>query len=334
MTGPSRALILCYHRVANPNPDPWGLCVTPAHFAEQLAVLRAEWRPVSLIALCEALTAGRLDDRSVVVTLDDGYADNLTAASPLLERHHVPATVFVVTGATTRPSSFWWDHLERVLLTAGRLPERLRVEIAGHTYEWDLGTAAHYTQHDVDAFRGWRPWQEPPTMRHAAYYAIWERLQKAAAGERLDVLSRLDEMAEPADLRHTAPALLSAAELARLGASPGIDIGAHTITHPTLAALPVAEQREEIVGSRTTLARQLSLPIRTFAYPYGAASNFTEDTVAVVRQAGFTGACTTRAAAVTSDSALLELPRFQAEDWTGAEFSRRLTQWWEDDATR
>src|SRR5262245_25018119 len=92
------ALVLVYHRVARANVDPWELAVTPEHFSEHLEVLRRLARPLPLQSLVEAVRGGAVPRRAVVVTLDDGYADNLRNAEPLLRRHDVPATCFLTAG--------------------------------------------------------------------------------------------------------------------------------------------------------------------------------------------------------------------------------------------
>jgi peptidoglycan/xylan/chitin deacetylase (PgdA/CDA1 family) len=101
------ALILLYHRVADLPSDPQLLGTAPQHFADHLEVLRKGNRPMSLHALCTALPDGKMPDRAVVVTFDDGYADNLHNAKALLERRDVPATVFVTTGYLGSPREFW-----------------------------------------------------------------------------------------------------------------------------------------------------------------------------------------------------------------------------------
>ena len=96
----SSPLILLYHRVANaelgPHSNVSGLSVTPEHFEQQLAVLRRRFAPLRLRDLLES--PPRFRHPAVAVTFDDGYADNLHAALPLLERFGIPATFFVTSG--------------------------------------------------------------------------------------------------------------------------------------------------------------------------------------------------------------------------------------------
>ena len=106
--------ILLYHRVADLESDPQQLAVTPAQFDEHLRVLRGTCTPVALADVPGLLRARKLPKRPVAVTFDDGYRDNLLAAKPVLERHGVPATVFVASGYVGTGREFWWDELERL----------------------------------------------------------------------------------------------------------------------------------------------------------------------------------------------------------------------------
>src|SRR5712671_329835 len=106
---PSDPLILMYHRVSDSGPDPWGLGVSPRHFTEHLQVLRRHANPVALRQLPRR--ARKRGPRTVVVTFDDGYADNVVAALPLLRGHDIPATVFVATALLGKSQAFWWDEL-------------------------------------------------------------------------------------------------------------------------------------------------------------------------------------------------------------------------------
>ena len=114
----ARAIILCYHRVTELDSDPQLLSVTPKNFREQLEVLRRLYNVARLRDwISEEGKSTRLT--VVVITFDDGYADNFHEALPLLREADCPATVFVTAGKIDDEEEFWWDELERLIL----LPE-------------------------------------------------------------------------------------------------------------------------------------------------------------------------------------------------------------------
>ncbi len=158
-----KVLVLLYHKVAKLNSDPWGLAVTPLHFAEQLETLRQYTTVMQLQQLSQS-SFDDLPERSVVITFDDGYADNFYNAKPLLERYGIPATIFLATGYTGYEREFWWDELDRLLLQPGTLPRALRLSVDGHTYQWDLDEAAQYSENASQRHRSWRTRKEAPVL--------------------------------------------------------------------------------------------------------------------------------------------------------------------------
>lgn len=70
----------------------------------------------------------------------------------------------------------------------------------------------------------------------------------------------------------------------------GMEIGAHTVSHPDLTRLGSEGARTEIAQSRAALMTELSIPVLSFCYPGG---RFNGDLAAIVRDAGFTSATTT-----------------------------------------
>ena len=126
-----------YHRIGDPGCDPWRLAVRPERFAEHLDILKSQRATHGSRRLAQELGEGTLKPGAVAVTFDDdGYANNLYEAKPLLEHHEVPATVFVTSGMVGREREFWWDELEAILLAPRELPQALRLEIGGQTHEW------------------------------------------------------------------------------------------------------------------------------------------------------------------------------------------------------
>jgi len=122
--------ILCYHRVAELTPDPFGLCTPPALFRAHMEYLRRRAQPLPLEGLLRALDAGDVPERAVVVTFDDGYRDALDA-SGILQELGIPATFFVNSDAIERPHEAWQEVLESIFLSAAPLPPRLELQLAG-----------------------------------------------------------------------------------------------------------------------------------------------------------------------------------------------------------
>lgn len=169
------AVVLLYHRVNATTSDPWALNVSPRNFAEQLAVLQRCCRLLSLTDLVRNIGAGQSGAGQVAVTFDDGYADNLYSALPVLERFEVPATFFVPSGHVGSSDELWWDELDRLLLQPGHLPRLLTLDIEGKPFQWDLAEASSYSGQESVQHAGWVAWEPPPTLRHALYVALWAR---------------------------------------------------------------------------------------------------------------------------------------------------------------
>ena len=320
-------LILLYHRITESPSDPWALSVTPDHFARHLEILREHARPICLQHLSQGLRDGDLPDRSVAVTFDDGYADNLLNAKPLLERYEVPATVFLTTGLLDHGREPWWDELEQLLLQPGILPGELQLSVNGDAYEWALGEIAHYTEDAFDRYRYWKAWEDAPSARHSLYRSLWELLYTMPDHERRRVLDELLTWAGTEPVRRPTHRFLSLAEVPDLARGGLLDIGAHTVTHPALAPLPVSRQRDEIQQSKATLEEVLGDRVTHFAYPHGMRSDYSPETVAIVREAGFACACSSFGGVVEKSTDPFQLPRVHVQDWNEEEFAGFLSGW-------
>jgi len=93
-------------------------------------------------------------------------------------------------------------------------------------------------------------------------------------------------------------------------ASAGMEIGSHTLSHPILSLLPDSQARVEIVGSKVRLEEELRQPVRSFCYPNGKRSDFSEITKKIVKEAGYTSASTTEVDYFDCKTDLYEIPRF------------------------
>jgi len=304
VSSPGATIALCYHRVGRLPHDPFGMAVTPERFAEHLEVIRRH-RPLALADLAAELDAGDVRPGGIAVTFDDGYRDNLSAAAPALERAGVPATVFVTTGLTGTRDAVWWEELDDLVLSGP--PPSPVVTLQGRG--------------DARAFRF-----DGPGGQGGGGIEIWAWIRTWPLAEIQAVLQQLRAWRGRGALqRDDTLRVMDADELRRLRALGLIDVGAHTRTHPVLAAQPPEVQREEIAGSRRDLEDWLDGPVRGFAYPFGKPGpEFTPQTAALVREAGFDWACAIHPRPVTPRTRVHEIPRHVPPDVGGDDFERWL----------
>jgi peptidoglycan/xylan/chitin deacetylase (PgdA/CDA1 family)/GT2 family glycosyltransferase len=289
-------VILAYHRVTDRRG---ALCLAPRELRAQLQQLAREWRPLALDELARAAAAGEVPPGAVAVTFDDGYLDTLTEAAPLLRELGIPATVFVTSDRLADAGEHWWDVLERIFLGWEALPPRLA--LAGHA---SFATAT------------------VPERR--ATFAALEAVCREATLERRERLLREVAAWSGIELRpRPSHRALGAAELRRLAEVPGIAIGCHSAHHLWLPRQPPGVQRREVAECRAALEDLLQRPVRSFAYPYGAAA---PETVAAVREAGLEAAVTIRPAPVLAGADPWLLPRYEVRADAEVPLAARLRQ--------
>jgi peptidoglycan/xylan/chitin deacetylase (PgdA/CDA1 family) len=94
--------------------------------------------------------------------------------------------------------------------------------------------------------------------------------------------------------------------------SLGHEIGAHTLTHPRLSRIPLGLARKEVHSSKKKLEDLFGVRIKHFAYPYG---DYNEEVVRLVREAGFSTACTTNPGSVRAGADPFRLDRLTVREW-------------------
>jgi peptidoglycan/xylan/chitin deacetylase (PgdA/CDA1 family) len=319
-----RSFILMYHRVAEVGIDPWSLCVTPQHFAEQLEVLQRYLHPMSLQHLALSHAKVELPDHAVAITFDDGYANNLLQAKPLLEQKQIPASVFVTSGYVGQGREYWWDELEQVLLTPGTLPSRLSLLIGDQERFWVLGNAVQYSSEEHQRDIGLHVLDQRVSDRMKFYYTIWAALQPLVEANRQQCLAELYAWAATTPSLRDTHRPMTAEELCALETGGLVEIGAHTVHHPLLHTQSAELQQAEIMHSKARLEQILGHSVDSFAYPFGV---YCKNTIALVEAAGFNCACTTVEESVWPGDHRFQLPRFEVRNWSGAEFEQRLLHW-------
>ena len=275
--------ILIYHQVM-PVPDPLRpgeACA--ASFDRQMAFLARNFSVLPLVDAVAALGDGTLPRRACCVTFDDGYADNLTVAEPILARHHLPATVFVATAYLDGGRMFNDSVIELVR----RVPDAV-LDLGA------LGLGVHPLATMQDRVR--------------AIDALLAQLKYTEPPKRQALVTRMIEMAGCAGLPDDL--MLTSRQMRELS-DRGVEIGGHTDAHAVLTTLSVDAARDEIAKGKSRIEAVLGKPVRTFAYPNGRpVRDYDAAHVAVVREFGFAAAVTTAGGVSGRDSDIHQLPRF------------------------
>jgi peptidoglycan/xylan/chitin deacetylase (PgdA/CDA1 family) len=306
--------ILMYHRVAEPPYDPWGLAVAPHHFSDQLRALARTRNVISMDQLAARLARRALRGNEVAITFDDGYADNLAVAKPLLTRAGAPATIFVTTDFLGSGVEFWWDELAHLCL-GGTAAVDAEVELGGKMQRLTL------MARNAAARSAWCHPAPPTTEREKLYLALWRALQRLEDSERSACMQRLRAALGAAPMA-SANLPMRREDLPRLIAGGLITVGGHTRRHPTLTALSRAQKLDEIEGCRRELEGLTSAPISGFAYPFGDRD---DEAKALTRTAGYSWAVCTHSAPIDRGHFdLFDLPRIAVPNVSGEELTRRL----------
>jgi peptidoglycan/xylan/chitin deacetylase (PgdA/CDA1 family) len=296
-----------YHRVANLRSDPWELAVAPENFREHVRILTESRRVVPLRTMVDEVRKGR-GSGMVAITFDDGYIDIFDNALPILAEFQCPATTFLVADALGRKRGFWWDDLTQIIFDPPALPPELGLVLGDEPFKWrrrESAAAGAIGERD----------------RKALYYSLWRRMNSLDEAGREECLGRLAEWAGIPAANDPSNWAMSGEQASRMAAGGLMDIGAHTMTHPSLPTLTRNRQRTEILRSRSACEEIVSRRIDMFAYPFG---NFDEVSVELTGRAGYSACFTTRAGTMSSQRNPLMLPRLNIGNFTGKRFRRAL----------
>lgn len=232
-----------------------------------------------IVSLDEALR--RLTEpghgRFVNISLDDCYRDTAELVVPLFQRLDAPITLFVTTDIPD---------------------ERLRLRNAG------LETILRHADvvHDDDR----RLDLNTSKQKRAAYADISSRWESSGSDEGyLRLCKQVGQDPDRLDDMHR----ITWTMLERLRGLPGVEIGAHTISHRRISSLDADDARAEIGGSRVRLEQRLGIPVRHFAFPYGQSADCGQRDFAMVRDAGYATGSTTRKALIRPGANPYALPR-------------------------
>ncbi len=304
----NRIAILTFHRVLA-DPDPLRPLQTHvSQFKSQISVLKRGFNVLPLREARARQQSGSLPPRTVVITFDDGYADNLHIALPVLKQFGLPATFFVATG----------------FLNGGRMWNDTIIEAIRRTRQDSV---------DLDCFDLESASLDSEAERRVAIARIIGQAKRFPGRERSARIGRLVEALRVRELPDDL--MMTDDELRRIHAQ-GMEVGGHTVNHPILDQVPLDQARVEIAQGRQTLEMLLDTEVRSFAYPHGRPGQDYQTAHRVaVGEAGFDLAVSTAWGAAQQSDDSLQLPRVGFSEarplWL---FLRLMRCYWDPKASR
>jgi peptidoglycan/xylan/chitin deacetylase (PgdA/CDA1 family) len=239
-------------------------------FRTQVRHLKRYYTPLTMVELVQGLFEGRsLPANAIVITVDDGYRDFYEIAYPILKEESVPATFFITTGFVNGDLWLWPDQVSWLFGQDFELRDEILLgDVCLRRGAYDEGGRDRVAQSLV-----------------ARFLVIPDEQKQAEISRLAEALGK--NLPEDAPVGYQAATWSQVAEMA----ANGVEIGGHTVTHPSLGTVDYDRAAWEISRSMADIKRHLGEAPRTFCYPNGMPSDHQDFLPGLVSRAGFSGAC-------------------------------------------
>lgn len=298
------AIVLLYHRVCEMVPDHQQLCISPANFRQQVEHLKESYNILTAEEFHSILAKKRqFPPRSVLLTFDDGYADNFLNALPILQSLNAQAIFYITTGLLDTTTEFWWDSLERVFFESQSLPPEIRLRLNDSLVNLPTNSSGR---------------------RMRAYRELHHHLKYSLPTQRAEIIHTLLRSASLPLEGRPANRVMSSAEVQRMAQFPSAVVGAHTHTHTPLRILSYEQRRDDILQSKTILENLTGQSVRNFSYPYGLKKDYDTESIRLCNELGFSMVSSNFYDQVHTWTDPFQLPRIIVRNWPLNVFQRKM----------
>ena len=300
------AIVLAYHRIADLKNDPHLLAVTPLKFEKQIIYLKSRFNIITLQELVKDLKNKKIKQKSLVITFDDGYADNLFYAKPILEKHNIPATFFIITDALNSNRELWWDFLERVFFDNNfQALDTIDIKTNG----------IRFFKSKISA-----------NKLLGIFIEVHNFIKKLSTEDRDIFLNYLLNRTKISESVRDNYRPLNKNELVELSLNNLFEVGSHSKSHCLLNKQKIDIQKSEIGDSKKILENILSKSVKSFSYPYGTISDYNRNTINIIKESKYDCGVTTLEGLVYNNTDLFQIPRMIVRNWDIGKLEHELNQ--------
>jgi peptidoglycan/xylan/chitin deacetylase (PgdA/CDA1 family) len=272
----NRAVVLMYHRVVDDSEialssSHSGIIVSMRTFEKHIHYIRNHF---NVLALSEFVTHMEhnlpFPDRACLITFDDGWRDNFTNAFPILNRHKVPAVIFLAADYVGSQKTFWQENFSRLLI-------KLR-------HQYVNGTAAGADIPGVERQRLERLLSSPESEMREIINDLVATQKQQPMQETIQLIEQLTKLLNPEPEKQEGKDRLLPWDEVEQMAALGIAFESHGKSHSILTTLHPKEAQAEIRDSKEQIEMILNKSVCAFSYPNG---NYDDQIVALVRDSGY-----------------------------------------------
>jgi peptidoglycan/xylan/chitin deacetylase (PgdA/CDA1 family) len=264
---PAVLTVLNYHRVDDVSRSGFdtfipNVSVSSENFARQMDYVKRHYNVIS----CEDLNAFRNGEQDLppypmLITFDDGYYDNYSNAYPILKARNLPAIIFLATDYIEKGAPFFWDYVAYCFYHTQKTSAELPL----------LGLVS------------WTNFSE----RNAIVFHWINLVKRLSDHDKKRVVSELAAILDVKVPDDAFANLYANWDQIREMNRNGIEMGAHTVSHPILTRIPLSQAEDELLRSKQKIEEEIGKPVGSFAYPNGGVDDFSPDVVSLVKKMGF-----------------------------------------------
>jgi peptidoglycan/xylan/chitin deacetylase (PgdA/CDA1 family) len=239
--------------------------LSSTEFERQIKLIKANFLPLTLLEFTDLKEQKKLPKNAVVLTIDDGYYNFYDIAYPILKKYGVPATFFVTTDFINGKLWLW--------------PDKLKFIAQNNTFIGFINIEEEQFEFVGDESKDW-------AMLNDHCLSISEE-------KKLAFISILEKKLN-IDLPITPPEVYKSCNWKQLKEMEmnGIEIGGHTVTHPSLGQVSLEQASFEINECYEHLELNLGAKNRTFCYPNGQPNDYNPDVIDILIKSKFLSSVT------------------------------------------
>ena len=264
---PDSLTVLNYHRINNPAAAGFdtfkpNVSATPTVFNQHLSYLKKRFNLVTAREIAGWMHGkNKLPPNAALITFDDGYYDNLAEAYPLLKAHQLSALIFLTTDFVGKLKPSYWDT-------------------AAYCF---YHTQQDYLQSPLTGLDHW----ENEFEKESVMIRWIEKAKTLLESEKSVMVQKLPGLLGVDIPDGTFSKLFLTSSQVRDLINNGIEIGSHTVSHPILTCIPVEQVRTELTQSKNWIEEETGRMVDYFAYPNGQTTDFNEQIITEVQNAGY-----------------------------------------------